>query len=95
MLRIISRSVLPLLCGSQILLNLHLVPEASPREAQRLLRELPIEHGEPALPNKLSVALRLNSEACGSLLSYNLFISTLAFLCSLALLREGKRSDEA
>jgi hypothetical protein len=82
----VARFTLPIICGFQLVVNLRLAPEASPRVVQQIFEQT---NGVPQIPpSQIKVHLDLSTSAASSLLLYNLVLSAAALLFSLILFSE-------
>jgi hypothetical protein len=89
MLKWIARFTLPVLCTLQLIMNLRLAPEASPRKAQQLVEES--SNGQQSNSTQIKMYLSLNASAASSLFIYNVILSSLSVCFSVVLLRDEER----
>jgi hypothetical protein len=93
MIKWIARFSLPIICGLQLIVNLRLAPEASPRKVQEIFEQTNAAVLVP--PSQIKMHLDLSTSAASSLLMYNLFLSAVALVFSVILFREEASRHKA
>jgi len=93
MINWIARFALPIVCCLQLVVNLRLGPEASPRRLQQILEQT--NAASPTTSSQVKMLVDLSASASSSLLLYNLALSAVALMFCIILLREEAARHKA